>query len=397
MLAKLRLLSLIVIALTLPLSIKASVVRKDATLISLPVAKRVNMTGTAKLLEIDQARARALRDRAEGKYDPSSKATVPATNVVVTYVTTIGVGQPPQEYHGNKRSITVSLLIDTGSSNTWIGASLANPYRPADSKAAHDTGNKVFVAYGSGAFSGIVIENQSIGDAFFSKGFDGYDGILGIGPTDLTCGTLIPATSECIPTVTDNAFAQGLISNKEVGIAYAPTTSLSDPNGELTFGGINEKRFSGPLRFVSITYGKDTPILNSTAGIVDTGTTLVLLATDALNVYKAATNATSDPTTGLLKIAPDQYSNLQSLFFHIGDETYEFTANAQIWPRALNTAIGGEPDAVYLIVNDLGALGGSGLDFINGMTFLERFYHVYDSENNKAGFATTDHTYDTTN
>ena len=72
--------------------------------------------------------------------------------------------------------------------------------------------------------------------------------------------------------------------------------------------------------------------------------------------------------------------------------TYEFTANAQIWPRALNSVIGGKDDAIYLIVADIGTPSGQGLDFINGYAFLERFYTVYDSGKGQIGFATTEYT-----
>ena len=45
--------------------------------------------------------------------------------------------------------------------------------------------------------------------------------------------------------------------------------------------------------------------------------------------------------------------------------------------RALNAAIGGDAQHVYLIVADIGTPSGSGLDFINGMTWMERFYVVF--------------------
>jgi cathepsin E len=73
------------------------------------------------------------------------------------------------------------------------------------------------------------------------------------------------------------------------------------------------------------------------------------------------------------------------------------TPNAQIWPRALNSAIGGVAGAIYLIVGDLGAPSGQGLDFVNGMVFLERFYSVYDTANSRLGFATTPLTNSTSN
>ena len=137
--------------------------------------------------------------------------------------------------------------------------------------------------------------------------------------------------------------------------------------------------------------------MDTTAGIVDTGTTLLLIASDALSRYEEATGAAFDDTTEFLKITPAQFSALQSLNFVIGGTTFEFTPNAQAWPRNLNSAIGGDSDAVYLIVGDIGEDSGSGMDFINGMTFLERFFFVFDSGNSRVGFAETPFTFATSN
>lgn len=76
---------------------------------------------------------------------------------------------------------------------------------------------------------------------------------------------------------------------------------------------------------------------------------------------------------------------------------YELTANAQLWPRSLNTYIGGTSGNIYLIVADLGTPSGQGLDFINGYGFLERFYSVFDTGNKRVGLATTSFTHATTN
>lgn len=182
-----------------------------------------------------------------------------------------------------------------------------------------------------------------------------------------------------VPTVTDNAFSQGSLSLNEVGISFEPTTSSSVQNGELTFGGVDSSKFTGSINYMyvarifglqeltcsvfffifspitatspankyvgidqSITYGSArSPIMPTTAGITDTGTTLVMLPsgmshlsminiaqqisrpilqrTDSYNAYTAATGAVADQTTGLLTITAAQYSNLQSLFFTIGD------------------------------------------------------------------------------
>ncbi len=118
---------------------------------------------------------------------------------------------------------------------------------------------------------------------------------------------------------------------------------------------------------------------------------------DAFNLYKSATGAVLDASTGLLRITSAQFANLKSLFFIIGGTAFEFTANAQIWPRSLNTFIGGTASNIYLVVNDIGTPTGQGLDFINGYTFLERLYTVYDATNSRIGIATTPFTTATTN
>ncbi|KAJ7367295.1 acid protease [Mycena albidolilacea] len=338
-------------------------------------------------------------------------SSVDVTDAAVTYTISVGVGSPPTQY---------TLLIDTGSSNTWIGADKA--YEPTSTST--DTRNTVNVSYGSGSFTGteytdevtlgpdLVIQKQSIGVASKATGFDDVDGILGIGPVDLTSSTVKSTSS--VPTVTDNLFKQGTIPTESIGISYIPTTSASDAaNGELTFGGTDSEKFTGNISYVpitttspasnywgidqSISYGTDSPILNLTAGIVDTGTTLLLLATDAFQAYQQATGATADSTTGLLTLTESQFENLQSLFFQIGDQTLELTPNAQIWPRSLNSTLGGDDDKIYLITADLGSNSGSGLDFIDGFGFLQRFYSVYDTTNSQVGFATTEFTNATTN
>ncbi|KAH9934585.1 family A1 protease [Epithele typhae] len=388
-------------------------IRRDSAPMSLPFVRRVNTTGVPSIIQHDQARAKVLKaNRAETRgFQQAAVFNVPATNQAVDYTTTVTVG-----------SQTFELLIDTGSSNTWVGAQSDNPLQ-----GGRTTGNTVSVEYGSGFFTGkevfdtvtlangLTIANQSIGSASDSKGFNNVDGILGIGPVDLTCGTLRSNKSACIPTVTDNAFSQGLISTHVVGISFNPTTTIGNTNGELTFGGVDTSKFTGTLNYVpitstspsshyvgidqSITYGTadGTTVLPATSGITDTGTTLLLLATDAYETYMDLTGAVPDKATGLLSLTPAQFGNLQSLFFHIGDNTLEFTANAQAWPRALNAAIGGKSNLVYLVVADMGSSSGEGFDFVDGQTFLERFYHVYDIANSRVGFATTPFTYATTN
>ncbi|KIJ25549.1 hypothetical protein M422DRAFT_193362 [Sphaerobolus stellatus SS14] len=374
--------------------------------ISLQIAARLNVTGAANLVQVTKALQSSKTVKvAAGIFASDRRIGVPATNAAVLYTANVEVGSPSTSY---------TLIVDTGSSNTWIGAS--KQYTPTNSSKS--TNETVAVSYGSGFFVSIIYDTvtlgracirQSIGVADFSIGFNGLDGILGLGPDDLTNGTLSPNNTKIIPTITDVCYIQ----SREVGISFEPTNSLSITNGEMSFGGADERKYTGrityaPLTSTSpaneyfgidqrITYGRSSLILTHTAGIVDTGTTLVLLASDALKTYQNATGAVFDDETGLLRLTTEQFDNLKSLFFHIGNAVFEFTANAQAWPRSLNGMINGSPDAVYLIINDLGTETGQGLDFVNGYVFLERFYSVFDSRKQRVGFATTPYTYAETN
>ena len=51
-------------------------------------------------------------------------------------------------------------------------------------------------------------------------------------------------------------------------------------------------------------------------------------------------------------------------------QPFELTANAQIWPHSLNSAIGGDNESTYLITSASGNPSGSGLDFVIGSTVL---------------------------
>jgi hypothetical protein len=97
---------------------------------------------------------------------------------------------------------------------------------------------------------------------------------------------------------------------------------------------------------------------------------LISVSTDAFQKYRSATGGLLDSATGWLSITSAQYDNLKPLEFNIGGKSYDLTQNGQIWPRSLNTAIGGSSSAIYLVVGDSGSPSGSGLDFTLGYTFL---------------------------
>ncbi|KAH9931674.1 acid protease [Epithele typhae] len=371
---------------------------------AVPFVARLSCRGSGKeIVARDLARARkimqGMNPHGPAAFHEALCSGVDVTDAGVTYTASVGVGNPATDY---------TLLIDTGSSNTWLGADKkyvkTNTSKSTSKSVCVPTLTSLSVTDTVTISSDLVIQNQSIGVASTAQGFNDVDGILGVGPVDLTSSTV--SGTDSVPTVTDNLFAQGLIPNNSLGIFYQPSTSANgDMNGELTFGGSDSSKITSDVTFVPITstspashywgidqevtYGQSTSLLSGSAGIVDTGTTLLLLATDAFQAYQKATGATIDQTTGLLTLSESQFSDLQSLFFSIGGTTFEMTPNAQIWPRSLNSTIGGEEGKIYLVAADLGSQSGQGLDFINGFAFLQRFYSVYDTGNSQVGLATT--------
>ncbi|KAG2351189.1 aspartic proteinase from Irpex Lacteus [Suillus spraguei] len=348
----------------------------------------------------------AIRD-SSGRGHASS---APVTSDVIGYIAVVDIGSPPRTYN---------LIVDTGSANTWVGAHA----KYVVTKTSFNTHQPVSVGYGSGDFvgteyldtlalgGGLTIK-QSIGVASASSGFNDVDGILGLGPVDLTQTTLTKSPRTTIPTVTDNLHSQDIIQQAVVSIFFEPNGLKRETKGELTFGGTDATKYTGDIAYTSITttkpasnywginesitYGSQT-ILSSTAGIVDTGTTFIYIATDAFAKYQSATGATLDEATALLTVSSAKYNTLKNLDFHIGTETFTLSPNAQIWPRSLNSKINGAKDVIYLVVSDIGTTSGHGLDFIDGYAFLQRFYSVFDTTNKRVGFAKTSFTDATTN
>ncbi|KAG6334303.1 hypothetical protein ID866_4782 [Astraeus odoratus] len=340
------------------LSVVATPIEIRSNSVTLPFTKIVDVGGGAHyLLQQNRARAQALvkQDISITVNSLGRRVSVPVTqSQAVAYVAQVYFGRATTPYN---------LVVDTGSSNTWVGATVGS-WTPDNSTTSNN--EEVTVVYGSGQMtgklytgpvsfgSGITVRKQGFAAATEAIGFQGYDGILGIGPEDLTKGTVKPDVITTIPTVTQNLRKAGIVQETLVGIYFEPSTTADAQNGELSFGASDSNAF---------------------------------------NAYRIATGAMQDLPpplgTGLLYITSDQYNQLQNLVFNINGDEYILTPNAQIWPRALNSAVGGTSDRIYLVVGDIGMPSSGGLDFVNGMAFLERFYSVYDTDNSRVGFAQT--------
>ena len=133
-------------AAAVAVSAKPIVVRDSP--VTLPLARQLNVTGAANIVKADQARAKVLKarsqasnvppvDTAAGKIFPG--INVPVTNQAVIYSANVGVGTPPTTY---------KLIVDTGSSNTWVGANQSY----VNTSSSIDTGDEVVRPFATAAF-----------------------------------------------------------------------------------------------------------------------------------------------------------------------------------------------------------------------------------------------------
>ncbi|KAG6329190.1 hypothetical protein ID866_9898 [Astraeus odoratus] len=307
-----------------------------------------------------------------------------------------------------------NLIVDTGSSYTWVGARDINPYLQGDGSV--ETSQTIHVTYADAhikltartwrdrlTLDGFTVTPQGVGIPTELQGFpDGIDGILGLGPTRLTAG-ITPDYSE-IPTVVDNLYSQGTITHPVLGVYLVPENVRNvGGGGLLSFGSVDATVLTSDVKYIATTqtppaslyWGVDASLMyddmsisGPISGVLDTGAFRISLPDDAFEAYQLATGANVAHNTWLT-ITRDQYNNLGTLSILIGDQSYDLSPNAQIYPRSL-------PDEqILLVVKRMDP--DAGMDFKLGSTFFQRYYVVLNSSSSEIGFASHQYTYSTTN
>ncbi|KAJ6781256.1 hypothetical protein PWT90_08893 [Aphanocladium album] len=371
-------------------AILASPIEQAAKPAAVPVKHSINVNSASGLVQKGQNRLNRING---AKSVGNSFASGPAENDDVSYVASVKIG-----------NANWNLIVDTGSSNTWTGAQ--SSYVPHSTGS--DTGGSVQVSYGSGQFSGeeyldtvsyggLTVKNQSIGSATSASGFNGVDGIFGLGPVGLTQGTVSNANT--VPTFLDNLYKQGSIPSEVLGVYFSPEngSDTNDNNGELTLGGTDSSKYSGSINYVptlksgsaapywgvsiaSFNYGS-TVLASGATGIVDTGTTLIYIPSSAYSKFLSAAGGKTDSSSGLAAFTKKPTSNFS---IKIGSNTYTLTPDQYLVPAAQYSVFGLSSGKYYAWINNGGS---SGVNTIIGQKFLEIYYSVYDTTNGRIGFA----------
>ncbi|KAI1315952.1 hypothetical protein EDD11_010590 [Mortierella claussenii] len=250
-----------------------------------------------------------------------STGKVPLTDVSpdLEYYGSVSVGSPAQ---------AVKLDFDTGSSDIWFPSSTCTTsackahsrFNSAKSSTYRKDGRSWKISYGDGSnASGIlgsdivsvggVSVRQTIGLATQESsqfGSSPADGLFGLGFNSIE-------SVSGVKTFLDNAIAAGALAQPVVSVFLPSERVFNGQGGQYLFGGIDNSKYTGSLTYIPVTQegywqiaiddaGYNGQSLGqSSQGIVDTGTTLIIVGDAAAQaIHDNIQGATNDPTNGWL-------------------------------------------------------------------------------------------------
>ncbi|GJJ75644.1 hypothetical protein EMPS_08002 [Entomortierella parvispora] len=316
-----------------------------------------------------------------------STGSVPLTDVSpdLEYYGSVNIGTPAQVF---------KLDFDTGSSDIWFPSSTCTTsackshtrFNSAKSSTYQKDGRSWSISYGDGSSaSGIlgsdmvsvggISVRQTIGLATTESsqfGSSPEDGLFGLGFDTIE-------SVSGVKTFLDNAIAAGALAQPVISVFLPSERLFNGQGGEYLFGGIDKSKYTGSLTYVPVSQegywqiaiddaGYNGQSLGqSSQGIVDTGTTLIIVGDDAAQaIHENISGATNDPNNGWL--VPCSLSS--------STDTLSFTLAG----TAFNVAVA---DLAYQDLGDgsgncvSGVQGGQDGLWILGDVFIKNNYCVF--------------------
>ncbi|EJK50057.1 hypothetical protein THAOC_31014 [Thalassiosira oceanica] len=371
---------------------------------------------------IKTAVSTALRGYAEQVTDSELLASGKTENVIIKdysnaqYFGTLKIGTPPQEF---------TVIFDTGSSNLWVpkvdcqncgywfinggkdkydnGKSSSYTADGSDfhiqvgvrfhSSCKHFslTLHRIF-QYGSGDVKGyfsvdsvtladdISVTGQKFAEVSDAGGLGvGYvmgkfDGIMGLGFDGLALGGA--------KTVFKNAVDQGVVSQPVFAFQMG-----NNADGELTFGGYDDSKFTGDITWVNLAEPKywlidlDNVQVGSyssgkTNGIVDSGTSLITGPSAEIRKIASSVGASAN-LLGQYTIDCALVPNLPDLEFTINGKPFKVPGK--------DLVIQAQGMCLFAL---MGMDIPTGPKWILGDVFMRQYYTIFDYGQERVGFAT---------
>ncbi|KAF9582388.1 hypothetical protein BGW38_000272 [Lunasporangiospora selenospora] len=377
---------------------------------SLPIQSRVypeNRTPEALSRRLLQKRAAA-------------SSNVPLTSVLadVTYTMTMNIGTPPQPFN---------LLIDTGSSFSWVPSSTCLSPMCQSSKRFTCTNSATCLPLGTSSFRGGYLDGLEVSGVFLqehlgigSLEFTGVigavtqastinvatvDGILGL---TYTHGGLNKTNPDTIAIEVLNLLKNtSALTENKIGVwlqrtELAPNT-ITTPGGEITFGGVNPQRFEGEVTYINsipgdhswtipvagMTVGGKSVNINSVTATIDTGTTVIAIPrkdAELINGLIPGAQALSGET-GIWQVPCTGNTSVTLTFGN-------FTVTIPYEELAHNIQKPNQPPRTFCISSFTTIAGQESIldQWILGDAFLKNVYSVFDFGTNaesggRVGFA----------
>ncbi|KAI1321756.1 hypothetical protein EDD11_000032 [Mortierella claussenii] len=323
---------------------------------------------------------------------------VPLTNVNpdLEYYGTVSVGTPGQDF---------KLDFDTGSSDIWFPSSTCSTaackkhaqFDSSKSSTFKKDGRSWQISYGdSSSASGIlgtdvvnvggISVEQTIGLATqesdqFEQGPE--DGLFGLGFNTIE-------SVSGVKTFLDNAIAAGSLTKPVVSVFLPSVRRNGGTGGEYLFGDIDASKYTGELTYVPVTkqdYWQvaitdvavgDKSLSQSSEGIIDTGTTLIMVGDEAAKaIHDGINGATNDPQNGWV-VPCSLKSSTDNISFTMGGTAFN-VAVADLAYEDLGDGSGNCASGVQGGQNDLWILGD---------VFIKNNYCVFEqSDSPRIGIA----------
>ncbi|VDD85858.1 unnamed protein product [Enterobius vermicularis] len=310
------------------------------------------------------------------------------------YFGDISIGTPPQNF---------TVIFDTGSSNLWVPSKscpfydvaclLHHKYDSSKSSTYKSDGRKMQIQYGTGSMKGYIssdtvcladvcAKEQLFAEATSEPGLTfiaaKFDGILGMAFPEISVLNITPVFHTMI--------------EQKVVAEPNPQDSIG---GEITFGGVDPKRYEEPITYIPLTrrgywqFTMDKVLGNGAAlgcqktcqAIADTGTSLIAGPKDQIERIQNYIGA--EPLfKGEYMVPCDKVPSMPDVTFVIGGKEYSLKSTDYV----LNMTAMGKTICLS---------GFMGLDlptrvgelWILGDVFIGRFYTVFDVGKERVGFA----------
>ncbi|KAG0034810.1 hypothetical protein BGZ81_002902 [Podila clonocystis] len=356
--------------------------RPDAAGHSVPLTRNKNYKPNTKA-QIAKLNARypGLRILAD------SSGNVPLTDVSpdLEYYGSVSVGTPAQ---------VVKLDFDTGSSDIWFPSSTCTTtacethtrFNSAKSSTFQNDGRSWTISYGDGSSAsgtlgsdivsvGGISVRQTIGLAAKESsqfGSSPEDGLFGLGFDTIE-------SVSGVKTFMDNAIVAGVLVQPVVSVFLPSERLFNGEGGAYLFGAIDNTKYTGSLTYVPVTKKGYWQVLvqdaafngqslgQTSQGIVDTGTTLIIVGDAAAQaIHDQIDGATNDPNNGWL-VPCSAAQSPDNISFKLGGTSF----NVPVADLAFEDLGDGSGNCVS------GVQGGQDGLWILGDVFIKNNYCVF--------------------